>query len=59
MVQLVQIGNTANTPRKEYIVDTTEEMNALEKEFGTVVLNLEDAEFYVCNGSGVFVQVSK
>ena len=59
MIQLVQVGDKANTPRKEYIVDSTAEMNALPKEFATMVLNLEDAEIYVCNGSGVFVKITK
>lgn len=59
MIQLVHVGGHANTPRKEYIVDTTDEMNSLPKEFGTMVLNLENSEIYVCNGAGTYVQITK
>jgi hypothetical protein len=58
MTQLMQEGNTANVPFKSYVVDSTTEMNGLPKEFGTLVLNLEDASFYVCNGSGTFVKIN-
>ena len=56
---LLTIGNSSNVPRKEYVVDTTAEMNELKKEFGTLVLNLEDANFYMCNSQGEWVQISK
>lgn len=60
MVQLVQIGNTPNINKKQYIVDTTTEMNAIaDAEFGDIALNLEDAKFYVLNGSGTWVALGE
>ncbi len=59
MVKLVSVGNTSNTPNKTYVVDTMDEMNALEREFGTFVINLSDANAYICNGSGEWVLITK
>lgn len=59
MTKLFSVGSTSNTPNKTYIVDTTAEMNALEKEFGTFVINLQDANAYICNGSGEWVLITK
>lgn len=54
MIALIKTGDTSNMPIPQYIVDTVEEMNALNKIFGTMVLCLEDSKIYVCNGSGAF-----
>ena len=60
MIQLVEEGNTANTPTKKWVVDTLDEMNnQVPKDFATIVICLEDANFYICNGQGSFVKITK
>lgn len=59
MKALIKTGDTSNMPIPQYIVDTVEEMNALNKIFGTMVLCLADSKIYVCNGSGTFVAITK
>ena len=59
MKALIKTGDASNLPIPQYIVDTVEEMNALDKIFGTMVLCLADSKIYVCNGSGVFVAITK
>lgn len=59
MKALIKTGDTSNMPIPQYIVDTVEEMNALDKIFGTMVLYLANSKIYVCNGSGVFVAITK
>ena len=59
MKALIKTGDASNMPIPQYIVDTIEEMNALEKIFGTMVLCLADSKIYVCNGAGAFVAITK
>lgn len=47
-MKLMREGDRANTNYKEYIVDTTTDLDGVKKEFGTMVVCLEDQKVYVC-----------
>lgn len=59
MKALIKTDDTSNMPISQYIVDTVQEMNTLNKIFGTMVLCLADRKTYVCNGSGAFIAITK
>lgn len=56
MTILVKEGDRANTPYKQYIIDTDAEVSDCEAKLGNIALSLESSTLFVCDGSGSWVE---
>lgn len=62
MVQLIQIGNSANTPHKRYVCDSVADIELIEHIFGNMAICLDENEdargIYMCNSANQYVKVA-
>lgn len=57
MFKLLNLGTHSDTPYPQYICDTEDDIASLHKEFGAIVLVLENSKIYVCNSNLEWVEV--
>lgn len=58
MYKLISVGDKSNTPYKEFIVSTAQELAGAivgEASFGDMALALDDGKTYVFNGTGFVI----
>lgn len=50
--KLIKVGDSANSPCYQYVIDTASDLPNLEAVFGNIALCLDDQKIYVCNSTG-------